>query len=561
MRLFISNYLIYTLLFLVSFVAGNGILNENIYIKQFAFGVAFVAMTVVNLFLPQKHGEIRVKWGDVFVAALLVVYLCFYIGTNNNLDFIQPFICFLFYLFMRMQAEEKPEEAIQALCRIVPMAMLLHVLCCVLQFFKFIPSFHGYFQVGSTFGNPDMLGTYLAILSPFCYVGKGKKIFGIIVLCLVIILLLLIQARTAIVAIAVAGILYLLQSGKLSKKIFFFWILPPLVVGLALLVWWHPASVAGRLFIWWIALNMFISRPLGWGLFAFEKHYLEFQADYVARHDIPAIFTPDIVNSSYNEFLNVGVTLGIGGLLLFLLFVAFALFAVHKAKSPLLYPLCAFLIVSLTYFPLSIVPVAVIGVAFAALAISHCSTSLVPFNLSKKWLFIPIVAPVMLLTWNNYHSYRQWQTAFSYGNDGQYDESNIRFAELYPTMKGNGRFLITWANVQRQVGDSVQCLQLMKEAEQFFCDNIFLGNLALLYEQNGQVEEARICFEKAVNMIPDHFNIAYNRILFLQRIGQEEEAYQAAVKLYNQPVRSKYYADPFIIKARLKKLIQSKQEQ
>jgi Lipid A core - O-antigen ligase and related enzymes len=553
-----GKYIIFLLMLLPSFAAGQGELNWNMYIKQFAFAASFSLMVVVSLFLPQKVRQIQITWGDIFVIMLLATYSCFYIGTSNNLDFTQPFIGFLFYFFIRITVGNHSENIVRIFSQIVPFVILTHIVCCLLQFYGIIPSFHGFFKVGSTFGNPDMLGAYLAILLPFCFIGNNRKILGLITYFLSVILLFLIQARTAIVAVAVVGILYLLLSGKISKKIFLFYILLPAISGLIALIWWHPESVVGRLFVWWISLRMFFARPTGWGLYAFEKHYPEFQADYLSKNTFPDIFHPEVVHSSFNEFFNIGVTMGVVGLAFTLLLVAYLLFASYKERSLLLYPACAFLTISMTYFPLSIAPVAMMGILLAALINGNCSTGslfVIRFNGMKYWM-IPLMISVILLTWNNYHVYHQWQTAFN-------TKSNERFEKIYPSLKGNGRYLITWAREREIANDSIKALSLMKEAEQFFCDNIFLRNLALACEKNGDIEEAKLLFDKAVNMVPGDFNSSYVRILFLQRIELHEEAYQAAIKLYQQPVRSKYYADPFIIKSKLKKIIQtySQQEQ
>ncbi|MDR1171709.1 MAG: O-antigen ligase family protein [Bacteroidales bacterium] len=410
-----AKYVFYSLMFLVSFAVGQGALNENAYIKQFAFGAAFTAMTVVALVFPDRNKQtwIRITWGDIFVLALLTVYLFFHAGTCNVPDFSLPFVCFLFYGFIRIQAGDDPAETVRILSRIVSAVMLLHVLCCASQFFGMLPAFHGYFSAGGTFGNPDMSGAYLAVLSPFCYMNREWRIFKTVVLCLTVVLLLLMQARTALVAVAVAGTAYLLLSGQLSRKTFFRWALIPAMAVVAALVWWHPGSVAGRLFIWWIALNMLVSRPTGWGLYAFEKHYPEFQAEYVAGHDISAFFHPDAVHSPYNEFLNVGVTLGVGGLLPYLSFIVFVLIAAYRTRSPLLYPVCAFLVVSLSYFPFKIVPLAVVGIALSALIVGHCPVGR-PATVGlkwKRWLLLAIIAPVAWLTWNSFRVYRQWQEA------------------------------------------------------------------------------------------------------------------------------------------------------
>ncbi|MDR1090517.1 MAG: hypothetical protein LBL79_05520, partial [Prevotella sp.] len=98
---------------------------------------------------------------------------------------------------------------------------------------------------------------------------------GYSLLLLSVILLLLLQARTALLATVLTGMSYLFLMKKLPKK-YFLWGLIPLTVGVFALIWWHPASVSGRLFTWMMAALMILSKPQGWGLYAFQKHYPEF---------------------------------------------------------------------------------------------------------------------------------------------------------------------------------------------------------------------------------------------------------------------------------------------
>lgn len=555
-------YIFYSLLFLVSFaIARPGLLNENVYVKQFAFGIVFVAMLVLCLIqsLKQNKTTLHVTWGDVLVVGLLLVYLCFYWGTYNNLDFTLPFICFLFYVFIRAYNVDNYKN-IGISYTIIPVVVSLHILICALQFIHIIPASHPYFPVGSTFGNPDALGAYLAVLLPFCYIHSKQKLFKYTVLLLGVVLLFLLQARTALVATVITGILYLLLSGKITRKQLVRWLLFPFIACLALLIWWHPESVCGRLFIWFTASNMIIKKPAGWGLYAFEKHYPEFQSDYVANHPIPDVFNPDLVHSPYNEFLNMGVTLGIAGLLLFLLLVLFVIVIAYRARTPFLYPICTFLIISISYHPFKIIPLVIIFIVFMALIINFSQVKpVLAVNIRHKAIMlIPIMAITALLVGFNWYNYNKWQIAVENIKDKEHwNESDAQFEKIYPVMKGNGRFLITWADLQYRMGNTQKSLSLLKEAEHFFCDDIFLKNMATLYEETGQIIEAKQSFDKAVNIVPGAFNIAYERILFLQRIGEHQEAYGEAIKLYNKPVKSSYYVDPFIIKTKLKTIIQS----
>jgi tetratricopeptide (TPR) repeat protein len=166
------------------------------------------------------------------------------------------------------------------------------------------------------------------------------------------------------------------------------------------------------------------------------------------------------------------------------------------------------------------------------------------------------MAIVVLLVGISGYSYSQWRLSVkNLQHEERWDESNTQFEKNYFLMKGNGRFLITWANLQYQMGNVPRSLSLLQEAEHFFCDDIFLKNMAALYEEAGEITQARQTYDKAVNIVPGAFNIAYERILFLQRIGEHQGAYQEAIKLYNKQIKSTYYADPFIIKAKLKDII------
>ncbi len=558
---------IYSLLFLTSFaVVKQGILNENIYVKQFAFGIVFIVALVISIIQSLKQSKttvLRITWGDVLAVVLIIVYLCFYWGTYNNLDFTIPFIFFLFYVFARVYHVEN-SKYISALYTIIPIIVLLHIVICGLQLLHIIPAFHSYFPVGSTFGNPDVLGAYLAVLLPFCYIHPGQKIFKHTVLGLGIALLVLLQARTALVATVITGILYLHLSGKFTGKQLIRWLLFPFIASVGLLIWWHPASALGRLFIWVTASKMMVEKPMGWGLYAFEKHYPEFQSDYVASHRIPDLFNPDLVHSPYNEFLNIGVTIGFAGMLLFILFALFIIVTAHRARTPFLYPICAFLIISLSYHPFKIIPLVIILILFITIMLS--SDQIKPVLTISLWqkaaVFISIMIIAILLIGNSWINYNRWQTAVgNIQNEEHWNEANIQFEEIYLMMKGNGRFLITWADLQYRMGNTSGSLSLLREAEHYFCDDIFFKNMAALYEETGQITKAKQSYDKAVNIVPGAFNIAYERILFLQRIGEHQEAYREAIKLFNKPVKSAYYVDPFIIKSKLKTILQSYQEE
>jgi hypothetical protein len=445
---------------------------------------------------------------------------------------------------------------------IVPFVILIHISVITIQMLGFSPLIDSYSTVGSTFGNPDMLGAYLVALLPSCLIQKrSMRIFGYAVFILSIIILILIQARSAILAIVICGFVWLILNKPTKLKAI---ILSSVLSGLLLIVLiiWHPESVYGRFFIWFIATKMIIVRPFGWGLYAFDKHYPEFQASYLSTNKaVTNILSPEVVHSPFNEFLNVGVTIGIIGLILFIILVGLIFYYGIKSKDRVSYPVLAFLIISLSYFPFKISPLVTLIIPIVAL-ISIRSHNLLQRRLPEYYFKIILAFLLVMVSFmavkaiSGYTSYNKWQEAYSYSleDDGTIKSKQL-FSELYPVLKMDGRFLITYSNLEYRQGHYVDALQLLEEAESYFCDITLSLKLAKLYEKLGFYEKAEKKFDLAINLAPNNLTAAYEKILFYQNIGEEQKAYKASVDLVNKPVIKSTFADPYIIRSQLKKLI------
>ncbi len=195
----------------------------------------------------------------------------------------------------------------------------------------------------------------------------------------------------------------------------------------------------------------------------------------------------------------MGVTLGFAGLLLFILFTLFIIIAAYRVRTPLLYPICTFLIISLSYHPFKIIPLVIVLIVFIALILNFSRIKpILTINVRHKAVvLIPVMAIAVLFVGNSWSSYNRWQAAVENMQKEEYWKmANTQFEEIYPMMKGNGRFLITWADLQYRMGNTSGSLSLLKKAENFFCDNIFLSNLAALYEETGQIEKAKKAFDR-----------------------------------------------------------------
>lgn len=572
MRFFSRGLTITCILILVSssFLLGPPILNGINFNKQYwiAFFISVFSIVWI-LYLWSKNESLNFQFSllDGIIVLLLIDYSLFAIYQKSSLLIhCLPFYYVLYFFVSKLVlfnlSKSDFENSRQFFINIVPLIILAHIGIIIIQRVGLAPLMNSSSPQGSTFGNPDMLGAYIVVLLPFCFIQKrSMRLFGYAVFLLSLVILTLIQARSAVLAIAICGFVWLLLNKPMKMKAIII-LLVMLGIILFMLIIWHPESVYGRLFIWFVSMKMIILKPLGWGLFAFEKHLPEFQSSYLSVNETVASFiSPEVVHSPFNEFINVGVTLGLLGLILFIFLVGLILNYGITSKDHLFYPALAFLIISLFYFPFKISPLVSLIIPILAL-ISIRSHNLLQRRL--PYCFYKVSLVLILLTASfmtkksmmEYTHYKQWQEAYSLSLEpDNFVRSKQIFSELYPTMKSNGRFLITYANLEYSLGNYEESLQLLEKAETYFCDITLMLKLAKLYEMLGFYEKAERKFDLAINLAPNSMIAPYEKILFYQNIGEYKKAYNVSIELISKPIRSSSFADPSIIRNRLKILI------
>ena len=270
-------------------------------------------------------------------------------------------------------------------------------------------------------------------------------------------------------------------------------------------------------------------------------------------------FSPEVVHSPFNEFLNVGVTIGIIALILIITLFCIIFYYLCKSKDRLLYPLLSFFIISLFYFPFKISPLLALIIPIVAW-ISNKGHPVRQIQLPKHYSYVFFLCLILLSAVlafkgiQTYKNFKQWQYVYILSND---DTSNINaeklFARLYPKLRTDGRFLITYSDFLYGKGKPIEALQLLEEAGKYFCDITLSLRLAQLYEYQGFYLMAEEKYNFAISLAPNRMMAAYEKIQFLQRTGKFEEAYLASLELLNRPVDVSPYADTYIIISRLKK--------
>ncbi len=173
-----AQYLFWLIPFFVSFATASGDLNNNFYIKLFAFEFAFILMFVYNAYKKERNFRIAfsISYPDVLIIGLLIIYFFyFYAGYCNIIDHSVSLIYLLFYFFIRSNFDNKSVDAL-----IKKNSSANHSIAFINMpsaIFQNNSNYSIYFEVGSTFGNPDMLSAYLAVLLPFLLYRESQMDF------------------------------------------------------------------------------------------------------------------------------------------------------------------------------------------------------------------------------------------------------------------------------------------------------------------------------------------------------------------------------------------------
>lgn len=167
------------LFFLCSFIFAPTFLNGNMYIKQVGVEL-FIGLTATAccfVFLIKRDGyEINLTIIDLVIILLLLLYSVFLLTFDHSLAVhsLAFYYGMLYLSFLGIRSFQDKTLIIlkDGFLIFAPVVIILHVIIVVLQQNSVFPSLHGYFNNGSTFGNPDMLGSYIAVLLPFCFMQK-----------------------------------------------------------------------------------------------------------------------------------------------------------------------------------------------------------------------------------------------------------------------------------------------------------------------------------------------------------------------------------------------------
>lgn len=425
---------------------------------------------------------------------------------------------------------------------------------------------------------------------------KSQHLFFRVILLAVLISVILVlpaaQSRAAWLAVIFAGLFSLVKTRNfraMKRYILFLYekigSKTGICVGVGLLLlfgvglyFMKQGSVNGRLLIWKASLPMVTDAPLlGHGSGSFQTEYMNYQGRYFSKNpESQDALVADNSVYAFNEPLKLLVEHGVVGLVLigivfFLLF--FKTSAKEKESNFLIGAkagLIAFGMFGCFSYPTSILPIGAVVMVCVAIVAKYCvvKNPLLFFLFNKagrnsRLVVFKSLILIIAIGWGiyaysfvkeQYVAHVKWKDASDIYDVGGYEACIDDFAEAYPMLKQNGRFLVNYGKALAMAKKPEEAIAVLEEAKQFANNTVLYTAMGDSYKMNDDFQKAEEAYWRAYYMIPSRFYPLYLLAKLYEESGQHYKAVETAQQIMKKPIKidSKAITE---IKSEMRKII------
>jgi len=312
-------------------------------------------------------------------------------------------------------------------------------------------------------------------------------------------------------------------------------------------------SVKGRLLIYRTSITMLgPSNFLGIGIQRFKDIYNNYQSDYMIDNQ-PQLSTQLLADDTFfafNEFLQIGVELGLWGLILTTVIIVMLLRKDQIYKTDI-FPtsgarasIYSILICCLFSYPLRTTSVFVNIIFFIAIISTNFSEiQKLRITLSTTWiriLTILFLVTALIIGVNEYKrisALTLWRQAAHISAINGFKDAKPLYDACYPQLKTNGGFLFNFGSEQLISGEVDKSILLLEEASKRISHTnlyVYLGNN---YKLLNKFDKAESSYLRAVNMVPSLFLPKYLLMVMYQEQGKIQEASIVAKTIISYPIK------------------------
>lgn len=419
------------------------------------------------------------------------------------------------------------------------------------QLYGFAVSGHSRYALTGSFFNPGPYAGYLAMVLPVCLyhwislqyswsaLELGMKIEKCLTACAGICILCVLPATMSRSAWLAAGISCLWVYGTYKEWGWYclhLWcenrrrvikvaigIMAALILAGGLLFLLKPDSAKGRLFMWKIACQAVVEKPLlGHGVDSFAGAYGEAQEKYFARGDY-AQWEEYVAGSpeyAFNEYLRFAVELGLPVTFCLLLVILVCLIAgVQKLHWGVCGAILSLLVFAFSSYPFHL-PVFII--TFAGL-LAACVIG----NNRMGWMLFAIgIGAIGILgrdgAYEKLNACREWANIRILYHSGAYEAAEKEYKQLLPVLEDRAAFLFEYGHCLHKQGEVNESNRILKQALRSSSDPMILNVMGKNCQQKGDYWAAEEWFIRSTHRLPGRIYPYY----LLAKLYKEPGFYQ-----------------------------------
>lgn len=412
---------------------------------------------------------------------------------------------------------------------------------------------HSLFRLTGSFFNPGPYCGYLAAVLPVCLWAalkfqKGMHYFAWICVGAILIVLPAGMSRSAWMAAVVAcGWVYWTErigweKAKAAYKRYKNATIPFIAIvailagcAIAGVYGMKRDSADGRLLMWKVTGKAIAGQPLaGTGLGGFPAAYAEAQGEYFATgtatgQEKQVAGCPEY---AFNEYLQIGLEQGIGGLIVFVLWLgSIGYYGIRNRQHGAVGGVLALAVFAVSSYPLQLPSFWMILVFLGAICVTKDGTqarsSALPVSSAYPITIISLLSLasvcLFILQKGQYEVYKRWGRMQMVYNNKAYESVSEDYKDLHDKLKHKPEFLFEEAQCLSKTGRYAEAIRVLERAKRLSGDPMIRYMIAKNRQATGDYREAERELLHAIGILPERLYPYY----LLAKLYAEPAFYQA----------------------------------
>ena len=412
---------------------------------------------------------------------------------------------------------------------------------------------HSLFRLTGSFFNPGPYCGYLAAVLPVCLWAalkfqKGMHYFAWICAGAILIVLPAGMSRSAWMAAVVAcGWVYWTERigwektkavcRRYKNATIPFIAIVAILAGCAIagVYGMKRDSADGRLLMWKVTGKAIAGQPLaGTGLGGFPAAYAEAQGEYFATgtatgQEKQVAGCPEY---AFNEYLQIGLEQGIGGLIVFVLWLgSMGYYGIRNRQHGAVGGVLALAVFAVSSYPLQLPSFWMILVFLGAICVTKDGTqagsSALPVSSAYPITIISLLSLasvcLFILQKGQYEVYKRWGRMQTVYNNKAYESVSEDYKDLHDKLKHKPEFLFEEAQCLSKTGRYAEAIRVLERAKRLSGDPMIRYMIAKNRQATGDYREAERELLHAIGILPERLYPYY----LLAKLYAEPAFYQA----------------------------------